>query len=416
MIIQCEKCGTKYRLDDAKVGKKGVKVKCTKCQHLFVVKKEEPAVKPPAPPPVREEPPSKEESGFRFEEERPAGAPFGMGKGKVAGVEGEEWKREGTPEGTLEGTREAAFGFEEEEKPEEPASKKTPSEEEFDISFEEKVPEGKEGMPAGYGLEREEKPAPPATPAPEEEWGTEGFEEEKKGLKEETPHSPSRGVESGMEAEGGMGALDAAKGAGEKFPGEEEEAPAPSEEVRVSGKGYDVSTPIDSEIVEEAGSKPGKLKWLILVVLFVLLYGAAATLYISGALESMTRIFITPPAGLSEIKIESLNGVFADNEKAGRVFAVQGKIKNVSEEPRTIKVVRGIIYNRAGNPIATMETSPGRLVSDEELKTLPKEELLKRFKDISSGSVPARGTIPVMVVFTEAPEDIAEAALEVVQD
>jgi predicted Zn finger-like uncharacterized protein len=42
MIIQCEKCQTRFRLDDSRVTSKGVKVRCTKCKHVFAVRKEEP--------------------------------------------------------------------------------------------------------------------------------------------------------------------------------------------------------------------------------------------------------------------------------------------------------------------------------------------------------------------------------------
>jgi len=40
MIIKCEKCQTKFRLDDSKVTDRGVKVRCTKCKHVFRVHKE----------------------------------------------------------------------------------------------------------------------------------------------------------------------------------------------------------------------------------------------------------------------------------------------------------------------------------------------------------------------------------------
>ncbi len=43
MIIQCEKCQTRFRLDDSRVTDKGVKVRCTKCKHVFTVRKEETA-------------------------------------------------------------------------------------------------------------------------------------------------------------------------------------------------------------------------------------------------------------------------------------------------------------------------------------------------------------------------------------
>jgi predicted Zn finger-like uncharacterized protein len=53
MIIQCEKCQTKFRLDDSRVTDKGVKVRCTRCKHVFSVKKEEPeAVLPETAAPV----------------------------------------------------------------------------------------------------------------------------------------------------------------------------------------------------------------------------------------------------------------------------------------------------------------------------------------------------------------------------
>ncbi len=37
MIIQCDKCSTKFRLDDSKVASSAVKVRCTKCRNVFVV-------------------------------------------------------------------------------------------------------------------------------------------------------------------------------------------------------------------------------------------------------------------------------------------------------------------------------------------------------------------------------------------
>ena len=37
MIIQCDECKTKFKLDDSKVKPEGVKVKCKKCNHVFFV-------------------------------------------------------------------------------------------------------------------------------------------------------------------------------------------------------------------------------------------------------------------------------------------------------------------------------------------------------------------------------------------
>lgn len=40
MIISCEQCRTRFRLDDSKVSENGVKVRCAKCRHIFTVYKE----------------------------------------------------------------------------------------------------------------------------------------------------------------------------------------------------------------------------------------------------------------------------------------------------------------------------------------------------------------------------------------
>jgi predicted Zn finger-like uncharacterized protein len=46
MIIQCDQCNTKFKLDDAKVPDKGVKVRCARCKNIFLVQKEAPAEEP----------------------------------------------------------------------------------------------------------------------------------------------------------------------------------------------------------------------------------------------------------------------------------------------------------------------------------------------------------------------------------
>lgn len=46
MIIQCAHCSSKFRLDDSKVTEAGIKVRCSKCKHVFIVKKEASAEEP----------------------------------------------------------------------------------------------------------------------------------------------------------------------------------------------------------------------------------------------------------------------------------------------------------------------------------------------------------------------------------
>jgi predicted Zn finger-like uncharacterized protein len=42
MIVICDKCNTKYKLDDATITEEGIKVRCSKCGNTFIVKKPKP--------------------------------------------------------------------------------------------------------------------------------------------------------------------------------------------------------------------------------------------------------------------------------------------------------------------------------------------------------------------------------------
>src|SRR6185503_7621974 len=37
MIVSCEHCGARYKLDDSKITGRGAKITCPRCRHLFVV-------------------------------------------------------------------------------------------------------------------------------------------------------------------------------------------------------------------------------------------------------------------------------------------------------------------------------------------------------------------------------------------
>lgn len=50
MIITCEKCQTRYKLNDSVIPDSGYKVKCHKCAHVFVVHRNSPGDDPQPPP------------------------------------------------------------------------------------------------------------------------------------------------------------------------------------------------------------------------------------------------------------------------------------------------------------------------------------------------------------------------------
>ena len=57
MIVTCESCKSRYKLDDAKITGRGAKITCPKCKAVFVVYAQPTAPQPP-PPKVEEPPPA----------------------------------------------------------------------------------------------------------------------------------------------------------------------------------------------------------------------------------------------------------------------------------------------------------------------------------------------------------------------
>ena len=47
MIVQCEQCMAKYRLDDSRISGEKSKVKCSRCQHIFMISRETPPQEEP---------------------------------------------------------------------------------------------------------------------------------------------------------------------------------------------------------------------------------------------------------------------------------------------------------------------------------------------------------------------------------
>lgn len=63
MIIQCDHCNARFKIDDAKLANGPVKVRCAKCKEVFVVRPEETAADSVAPPQPFPEAPSAEKKG-----------------------------------------------------------------------------------------------------------------------------------------------------------------------------------------------------------------------------------------------------------------------------------------------------------------------------------------------------------------
>jgi predicted Zn finger-like uncharacterized protein len=454
LIIECESCKAKFSLDDSRVGPKGVKVKCTKCQNIFVVRREDSEKEPEQAPSEgvwpEEAPPEEAPPEQAWPGEKPPEVPAEEEPSpEVEGPLAEDFELGFEEERPQEGAGEEPFvSFEEPERPE--AEKQEPGEFEFSFDEEKPLEEKEEKAPGGeevpgefgFGFEEEKPPEAPAEEEPPGKLELGSFEEERpsEGAGEEPsitfgePEQPEAEKQEPGEFEFSIEEEKPSEPEGKPEPpvgeveeetipfsigGEEEEAVPAGEKKKPLFAEEEEKEPPPEKAFESLRKKGAELKKarrqkLITLIAALVLVAGGAFAYLSGTLDTFFKKAPLPRVP-GTLMIEKLEGIFEDNKHFGRVFALEGRIKNTSDESQQIQAVKGIIYNKQGDQVASRTVAPGRIISKEELKTLTKAEILKHFKDLSAGFVPQKGTIPIMVVFTELPSDMDQAKIEVIR-
>ncbi len=513
MIIQCDNCKTKFKLNEDAIKGAGVKVRCTKCESVFVVTRpdaeppsppeaaspEPPPEAPPEPPqpepPAEEEPPAEDETDWGLgpetteEAEAPEQEPpseesvfeepsaeeeTDWGLGPETTEEAEAPKEEPPPEDKISEEisfdeppvdEEAEAPEEEAEAPEEEAPleeeisfDEPPQDEEAEVPEEEAPPEDKiseeisfEEPPAedeaGAGLAEEAEAAGEEgaeEPSEDIDWSL-GEEDEDEGadfgedvdwgLEEEEDAGSVEDYTARLEKELG---LDSGDGDLKEAPSEVTEEAAPSEE-----PASEVETPpaeepateeaaqaeeevseaeppaeeaekdfegaISSEAPAESAKKGGKSKAIVAILLILIGIGV---IYYSGILNNL----LSPPkSAVATLEIRDLRGTFVQNEDIGKIYAVEGRIKNISETSQEVLGVKITIFDKAGKSLTSKTVSLARLVSSKELKTLSGEEIDRHYRDLSKGSIPPNGTTPLMAIFSKLPKGMDELVVEVVR-
>ncbi len=444
MVIQCEKCQTKFRLDDSKVTGAGVKVRCTKCQNVFIVRppgyQEQPQETPPPPPPQEETgkggetepkstggaaedtgfeapPPPSTDAGaggtvdFKFGDESQQGIPkSGYGEFDFsAGQQGNEAPGAGAEAGfdTGQGFQDhfGAGGFEPPSHAEEP-----PAPPESDFGFGNIPPEPSAPQrDFGFGSIPQEPAVKPPPPQPASPGGDMNEFEFKTSDESATPEQ--KGVDDIMKEAFGGGMAPPHEGAGGAA--KEESTETLKESLRKE------DTKIhEKEAVKEmktTAAKPAR-EGLGAIIAAIIIIIVAAAVYFTGAAQMIKSAVSPPPPAGKAVDVESVSGYFVENKNIGKIFVIEAVIRNTTESPQNVGGVVGAVFDSKGAKLASSPGSPGRFVSKDDLKNLSKDELAKAVRnggETGGGAIPARASVPVMIVFTETPAGVAEYGVEV---
>ncbi len=426
MIVQCDACQTKFRIDDSKVTEKGIKVKCTKCQNTFVVKPQVAAAPAPPPPEYPKEPPKESQFDISF------------GSETETEVQPQPPKeKEMTEDEKLAAEWAKSMSFEEEK----PAEKKEMTEDERlaaewakSISFEEEKPAEKEepqksdiadieaseaamqmpslGELSSFSFEEEEKKQPAADIFAEPAGEKSIFEPDilPPPIKEEPVFEfPS---EKAVEPQTFEQVFEqASEGSAELPPlsslqheGTHEEIPEEPHE-----KAEEASSAVPQEI------KHARSKLIPILAVLVIIVGFAL-FYLSGGVSSIFKMSNKKSsASTGKFDIIELKGYYTENTSIGKVFVIEGKITSTFDKSKDIMGIKGSLFNSKGETIEEKRISPGTIILIDDLKIISKEELENRFKNKKKTSFPAKGSMPFMIVFSDLSTNPQEYGVELVQ-
>ncbi len=428
MVIQCSQCQTRFKVADEKVKPEGIKVRCSKCKHIFTVtpaSEVEPEFPEAAAPAVAPAPAPQPEADFSSGDADEGFAPppgpeadstdseGDLGQFSWPTTEGgdEDFSTTAAPEtdAAEAGGDFDTFSFEEQAL-EEP----TPS---FDFSFDEEPAAGGDrdwqsnDAAAAFSFDEpaDDKKAgeftfvtnEAAAGADEFDFSQMKFGDEEPALADLAP--PPKSPAPAVKAEASS-------------PAAAPTAP-PSRPARRGKK-----RPRYAPASRSKGPFSGAL--VFFSVLLLALSGAAGYLYWQGGNVDLTWIMdrltnpAAPPAPAGQIQLTGLTGSFVHNEHAGQLFVIRGQAVNDYQEARSAIAVKGVIYNREGRSLFQQTVFCGNPLDEGMLRSLPfakiEERMNNQFGDsLSNLNVAPGKTIPFTIVFRDLPGDLAEFTVEV---
>ncbi|MGD9330808.1 MAG: DUF3426 domain-containing protein [Desulfobacterales bacterium] len=131
--------------------------------------------------------------------------------------------------------------------------------------------------------------------------------------------------------------------------------------------------------------------------------------------------FFGSPAQEAIIPVEaSLQGDWVENQQAGRLYTIQGRVTNGYASPRSYIRVTGRVYANGRQFQRAAKAYCGNLLTPEELATLPLADIQKRLSNRtgdnnSNVKVDPGKEVPFLVVFGELPPEVElqEFAVEI---
>lgn len=423
MIIQCDECKTKFKLDDSKIKPEGVKVKCKKCSHVFFVfpekeeKQEEKILETGGQTNLLETSGSEQEATESWEKEIFSGKPDFEEKEDFKGQTEFDWEqfsqelkieKTETQQTDTQAETEIKFDLEEGIKQEEKEETKEEFKEEpsfkeelnvfempkFDFT-EEKQEEQKIDFDLSEKSEKEEEGVFTQNQDLDLLAGTGSefvFEEktEESVKKEDAFEFILKGEDSSKEDR--VTESEALKDTTEKY-----------EEKDKEQKSFiDQEIPLQPEDFLAQAPKKVNFLSILISILIVIIVGGGGSGYMWWQ-----KVKITESKG--SIGITNVKSKYGEAKDPSQIFIVTGKIKNEYHVPKSFLKVKCTVYGKNNAKLMEKIVFAGNIFTEAELKELTYSEIEKGLnnkmgKSMVNVDVPPGKLLDFMVVFDKLPE------------
>lgn len=470
MVIQCEQCRTKFRLDDEKVSERGVKVRCAKCRHVFTVRKEQQPAADSAEPAVAA---------------APTGASFDLGQTDAASDSDFDFGDVSfTTETAAAAAHDATFSDKTMIMPakatrepvvdpgfdfgEAPASSAPVAEPVVEFDFGD-LPKGAAVAddPGLTGFDFGDVTAPAAAPQVASfDLGDLGS------LADAAPATATRGNSQGFSFDDAVPQPDAASAdsfdlSGVDFTRSEQPAPATTpavasfslDDVDLSADATQIAVdasatassgtlfePVDEAVAsrqvaaapditfdlpaerEDAPpltissrkrqSSAASILIAVVAVVVVAVLGFVAYTFISNGPKALSLLGSAPvPAEEGKITIQNVKAYFIPTSASGELLVITGEALNTYKKPRAALQVKGVVFGASNQPVATRTVYAGNMLTREQLQEMSVDKIEaamnNQFGDsLANMEVLPGKAIPFAIVIINPPADGKEFTVE----
>jgi hypothetical protein len=114
-------------------------------------------------------------------------------------------------------------------------------------------------------------------------------------------------------------------------------------------------------------------------------------------------------SGIEQLHLVETRGYFVDNQRAGQIFIIQGRVRNEFPEPRRWIHLRAKLYTSDGQTARQLDFYAGNTLSNQQLQSMPLEELLGLIQRPPTAqertrSIAAKEEVSFTVPFGDLPE------------